>query len=103
MVAGDGRLDEAIASYRRAIAIEPKNAVIHSNRASSLRAKHDWDGTIFAYRCAGPAILARAPISTIHVDVNYARMVQMLVPDASSPCNYSRSPDTVSESRRKVP
>jgi tetratricopeptide (TPR) repeat protein len=45
-----GRLDEAIASYERAIALDPKDALLHGNLASALLKHGDLEEAIGAYR-----------------------------------------------------
>ncbi len=48
----DGRLDEAIAHYRRAIAIRPDYAPAYNNLGSTLRARARLDDALAAYRRA---------------------------------------------------
>ena len=47
-----GQLDEAIACYRKAIELDPKNATAHSNLGNALRAKGQLDEAIACYKKA---------------------------------------------------
>src|SRR5262249_24590073 len=48
-----GQVDEAIASFRTAIALDPKDAQVHTNLGAELcNSKHDYDGAIASFRTA---------------------------------------------------
>src|SRR5262245_37279973 len=51
-LADKGRLDEAIACYRKAIEIAPKDARAHHNLAAALAGKGQLDEAIASYRKA---------------------------------------------------
>ncbi len=49
---GKGSLDEAIAAYRQAIALEPNSAEAHGNLGNALKGKRQFEGAIAAFRQA---------------------------------------------------
>jgi mono/diheme cytochrome c family protein len=78
-LADDGRIDEAIAHYVRALEEEPGLAPAHFNLANLKMAKHDVDGAIAEYRAAlkyGP------PSVGTHVNLAHALEVEGSIPEA---------------------
>ena len=59
-----GDLDGAIASYKKAIELDPKNAPAHSNLGVALRAKGDLAGAIASYKKAIELSPKNAPAHT---------------------------------------
>ena len=70
---GDGRFDEAIASYRRAIAISPDYAPAYSNMGTALQAQGHVDEAIAAYE---KALAIRPGFADVHYNLANAYLAK---------------------------
>ena len=66
----EGQLDEAIACYRKAIALDPKLAPVHSNLGNALREKGQVDEAIV---CCKKAIEFDSKFAPAHSNLGSLR------------------------------
>ena len=82
---GQGKLDEAIAAYRRAIGIKPDFADAHSNLGNALAGQGKLDEAIVAYRRAiGIKTGFSNAFSNLLLELNYDDKSRHLQQDPSS-------------------
>jgi eukaryotic-like serine/threonine-protein kinase len=68
--AKQGRTDEAIEAYDKAIAIEPDYASAHDNRGSALLSKRDYSGAVAAYE---KAVKCKPTSAEMHLHLGIAQ------------------------------